>query len=295
MIDFRHETFLALCEIMNYTKTAEFLHITQPAVTQHIQFLEDKYQCQLFHYENKKLTLTTQGKELRSFLSRIVSDMKHFKRNIKNNVEENDSIVFGATLSIGEYLMPDILSQVLIKDPRLTIHMEVGNTQVLLDKLWNGEIDFAIVEGIFDKSRYHSKLFRLENFIPVCAPSSKLAQQMTSFKDIIQYPLIIREQGSGTREILENILIQHNYTSNSFKNIIEIGNMPAIKNLVANNIGITFLYEMVAEKEIKNNQLTKIDIQGFKIKREFNFVFLKDSFFEQKYHEYFELFQSLMK
>ena len=156
-----------------------------------------------------------------------------------------------------------------------------------MEKLRKGEIDFAVVEGVFDKSDYHSMLFSLEKFVPVCAPKSFLANQKVDFSEILQSSLIIREEGSGTRQIFENILKQYNYSINSFKNFIEIGNMAAIKNLVASNIGITFLYEIVAQKEIQQGQLSKIDIFGFDITREFNFVFLKDSVFQSKYIEYY--------
>ena len=287
MIDFRHETFLVLCAIKNYTKTAEHLYITQPAVTQHIQYLEEKYNCRLFYYKEKKLTLTFQGEQLKEFLTRITADTAHFKRNIENEDFFEEHIIFGATLSIGEYLMPKVLAKLIKENPRLKIHMEVGNTQVLLKKLRKGEIDFAVVEGVFDKSNYHSMLFSLEKFVPVCAPKSALAGKEVDFNEILQSSLIIREKGSGTREIFENILKQYNYSLNSFENIIEIGNMAAIKNLVANNIGITFLYEIVAQKEIRQGNLSKIDISGFDITREFNFVFLKDSVFQSKYIEYY--------
>lgn len=293
-MDFRHETFLALCTIKNYTKTAEHLHITQPAVTQHIQYLEDKYNCRLFHYENKKLSLTFQGEQLKELLTRIAADTSHFKRNIENTDFLKDSIIFGATLSVGEYLMPQVLTKLIRKNPKLNIHMEVGNTQVLLEKLGKGEIDFAVVEGMFDKSNYHSMIFSLEKFIPVCAPNSVLAGKKVDFNEILQSTLVLREKGSGTREIFENILKQYNYSLDSFKNIIEIGNMAAIKKLAASNIGITFLYEIVAAKEIQQGDLSMLDISGFDVTREFNFVILKDSIFESKYVEYFHMMKEAL-
>lgn len=156
-------------------------------------------------------------------------------------------------------------------------------------------IDFAIVEGIFDKSNYNSMLFSLERFIPVCAPDSVFADRKVGFNDILQFSLILREKGSGTRAILENILNQYNYSLNSFKDILKIGNMASIKKLVASNIGITFLYEIVAEKEIKQGDLSTIDISGFDITREFNFVTLKDSIYESKYIEYFHMMKEDIK
>ncbi|MGI6559617.1 MAG: LysR family transcriptional regulator [Limnochordia bacterium] len=289
MIDFRHKTFLVLCDIGNYTRTAEHLHLTQPAVTQHIQYLEEKYDCKLFRYENKRLTLTPEGEELRELLTRIAADASHFERNMQNREGVREDVFFGATLSIGEYLMPRVIIQILQENPKLNIHMEVANSQILLEKLRKGELDFALIEGVFDKSKYHSLLFSLERFIPVCAPDSLLAGRTVEFREVFQSTLVLREKGSGTREIFENILRQYNYSLDSFQNIIEIGNMAAIKKLVASNIGITFLYEIVAEQEIERGELAVIDIAGLNIIREFNFVFLKDSAYTDKFTEYFRM------
>ena len=101
--------------------------------------------------------------------------------------------------------------------------------------------------------------------------------------------MVLREKGSGTREIFENILKQYNYSLNSFKNIIEIGNMAAIKQLVASSLGVTFLYEIAAKKELERGELRRIDIAGFDITREFNFVCLKDSAYADKYTRYFQM------
>ncbi len=291
LIDFRHRTFLVLCSIGNYTKTAEYLHITQPAVTQHIQYLEEKYNCKLLLYENKKLVLTQEGEELRRLLTRITADINHFEREMENRESFREDVFFGATLSIGEYLMPQVITRVLQENPKLNIHMEVANSKVLLEKLQAGELEFALIEGMIDKSKYHSLVFSHERFIPVCSPNSTLVNQTFDFSAILDSTIVLREKGSGTREIFENILKQYNYSFDSFRNVIEIGNMAAIKKLVASNLGITFLYKIVAEKEIEQGELAIIDLAGFEITREFNFVFLKDSAFIDKYMEYFQMFK----
>src|SRR5690606_35689384 len=163
-----------------------------------IKFLENKYNCKLFYYENKKLELTKEGQLLREFIIRIEADSKHFNMNLKDIHTSTDLIIFGATKSVGEYIMPNILTKLIKNNPRLNIHMEVNNTQVLLEKLWKGEINFAIVEGIFDKSKYHSILFSQEKFIPICAPNSKFANREVKFSELLNSPLVIREKGSGT-------------------------------------------------------------------------------------------------
>ncbi len=289
MLDYRHQTFLTLCSCGSFTRAAELLHITQPAVSQHMKYLEEFYGCKLFDIVNRNIRLTPQGERLKEFAMTVFSDSKHFKDNISSVQTDTMQFSFGATLSIGEYVMPEILSRLLMKYPDMKIHMSVANTQVLLERLNNGELDFIVVEGLFDKSEYDSTLFSLEQFIPVCSPKSKLANKEVEFQEITGNRLILRERGSGTREIFENILQKNNYSLNAFDKIIEIGNMAAIKKLVSNGLGITFLFEVVGKREIEDGSLSVIHIPGFSEQREFNFVLLKDSFFRERFMLIFEL------
>lgn len=294
MLDFRHETFLTLCFCDSFTKAAELLHITQPAVSQHIKYLEEFYGCKLFDTTNRQLKLTHQGELLKEYTMTVSADSKHIKENISAVNMDTMQFSFGATLSIGEYVMPEILSGLLKKYPEMKIHMSVENTRALLEQLNKGELDFIVVEGLFDKSQYDSTLFSYEKFIPVCSPKSEYANSEADFWQITKSRLILREQGSGTREIFENILQKKNYSLQSFDKVIEIGNMAAIKKMVADNIGITFLFEVAAKKEIDAGTLSVINISDFNEIREFNFVLLKNTFFRERYMSFFELMKQTL-
>ena len=294
MLDFRHETFLTLCSCGSFTKTAALLHITQPAVSQHIKYLEEFYGCKLFDTVNRKIKLTYQGELLKEFTMTVFSDSKHFKENIQSVQTDTMQFSFGATLSIGEYVMPELLCRLLSKYPEMKIHMSVANTQVLLERLNHGELDFIVVEGLFDKSEYDSTLFSLEKFIPVCSPKSEFAQREVGFQEILKSRLILRERGSGTREIFENILQKKNYSLHAFEKVIEIGNMAAIKKIVSNGLGLTFLFEVAGKREIENGSLSIIHIPDFYEQREFNFVLLKNSFFRNRYMKIYELLKQAL-
>jgi len=289
MLDFRHETFLILSSCGSFTKAAEILHITQPAVSQHIKYLEEFYGCKLIDSTGRRIKLTRQGELLREFAMTVFADSKHLRQNIAELDTETMQFSFGATLSIGEYVMPDILSRLLIKYPRMQIHMSVANTQVLLERLRRGELEFIIVEGLFDKSEYDATLFSLENFVPVCSPGSEFANREVSFEELTRSRLILREPGSGTREIFENILQKNNFTLHAFDKLIEIGNMAAIKKMVSMDLGITFMFEAAAKKELESGTLSLINIAGFSERREFNFVLLKNSFFRDRYMKIFKM------
>ena len=291
MLDFRHETFLALCRIKSYTKTAKALHLTQPAVTQHIKALEAHYGNRLFLYADKTLTLTEQGELLYKFASTVASDSDTLAEILRRETLLAPPLRFGATLSIGQYIMPDILEQVLVKKPDTPVSMLVENTHHLLDKLGRGEIQFALIEGLFDKSAYHSELFATEPFIAVCAESSPLAGQPLSLHELTANSLIIREQGSGTREILEHLLQKYNLSAASFSRVTEIGNMEAIKQLVKAGLGITFLYRAAAKRELAQGKLKQLNIIDLDARHELNFVFLKNSQHAADFMAWFHAFK----
>lgn len=288
MIDLRYETFLTLCRLKSYTQTAKALHITQPAVTQHIQYLENQYQCKLFIYKGRSLYVTPQGRFLQSYVTTLSADNKHFAQKLREADSPQKHITFGATLSIGEYSMPDIIAALLEKNKDLTIHMTVANTQLLLEKLNLGTLDFLLVEGLFNKADYETRRFSLEKFIPLCAAQSPYAKGSFTLEALTSSPLVLREEGSGTREILKQLLLEHSYPIEAFSQVIEIGNMAAIKKLVAKNIGITFLFEAAAKEELRAGTLKQIDVEGFEALREFNFVCLKNSYFKEEYLKVFE-------
>lgn len=277
MLDFRHNTFLALCRIRSYTKTAEALHLTQPAVTQHIKALESYYGNQLFTYADKMLTLTEHGELLYKFASTVASDSDTLAEILRRKALSDPPLRFGATLSIGQYIMPDILEQILLTRPNVQVSMLVENTHHLLEKLDRGEIQFAFIEGLFDKAAYHSELFSVEPFIGVCSKDLSPADNHLTFQELTQNNLIVREKGSGTREIFEHLLQKYNLSVTSFLKVTEIGNMEAIKQLVKGGLGVTFLYQSAARKELVNGEMRQLKITDFNTYHELNFVFPKNS------------------
>ncbi len=293
MLDFRHETFLALCKIKNYTKTAQHLNMTQPAVTQHIQHLENIYGGKLFCFKDRRLNLTERGKKLYDFTIAVKADISRIKDILASQDIDKAPVTFGATLTIGEYIMPVILKKLIQHHPGLTFTMLVDNTQTLLQKLRDGIIQFAVVEGYFDKAQYASKLISEEEFIAICSKKSELANKNASLDELLRQCLILRENGSGTREVFEQVLRQHNLTCQSFSKIYEVGNLNAIKLLVEDDCGISFMYKAAARKELISGKLCAINTPYFNAKHEFNFVYLKNSIHETEYLNWFDHFHSV--
>lgn len=284
MLDPRWNTFLVLCETMNYTRAAEQLCLTQPAVTHHIHYLEDHYGCRLFSYEGKVLRLTDAGVRLREF----TRSMAYNSRKVETAMAAPApvSLRVGASKTIGEYIVAPQVERFLRAQPEASFSLLVDNTQVLLQGLEAGTLDFALVEGFFDRSRYDSQLYRKEAFFGVCALEHRLAGRAVPLDELTGERLILRESGSGTRAIFEEALHRQNYTLESFSSVVTISDFSTIKSLVADGLGISFLYAPVVERELKSGTLARFDLAEVPMSGAFYFVCLKDNLFAKNWMDW---------
>lgn len=282
MLDFRMDTFLALCRTMNYTRAAEELNITQPAVTQHIQYLQRHYGVKLFQYRDKHLFLTEAGAALRSAALTMEHDERELMEQLPLLQKGMQHLRLGATLTVGEYALPPHLGRYMKRHPDVALHLVVGSTRRLLEGLNRGELDAAVVEGYFAKREYDAIRWSMEPYVCVCAAGSALEGPM-ELEDLFTQTLILRDPESGTREILERALLERNFQLSDFRRVVEINDLTVIKQLVEQNCGITFLYRRAVERELEEGQLRQVFLRGWEVQHEFTFLWRKGSVFEQNY------------
>ncbi|MHC1748357.1 MAG: LysR family transcriptional regulator [Cellulosilyticaceae bacterium] len=296
MIDQRVLTFIALCNDKNYTKAGGKLCITQPAVTQHIQYLENYYHVKLINQETKRFQLTEAGEAFLDYCHQIYSASKQIEKVLGEIEEGAKNLSFGATLSIAGYLMPEIIREYVKLNPKDHLDMVVENTDMLLKRLCHGEIDFAFVEGYFNKEDFNAKLLKREDFILVVSKDHPLANKKeVSLKDLHGERLILREKGSGTRAILENALQDLNDDIKNFMGTMEIGNLEVIKEMVKCNLGISFMYKTVAHKELVAGEMVHLKVENMNITRAFNFVCMKNAILGKEYDKFFDFIYSFLK
>lgn len=276
MVDFRLKTFLAVWEEKGYTRASEKLGLTQSAVSQQVKVLENQLGKKLFSRKGRDLQLTEAGKLLYRYGSTALTDGEK-TRALINALGSSVSLRFGATRTIGEYVLPCRISAYLRHHPEAELSMMVDNTSSLLEKLHRGEIDFALIEGIFDKEAYSTEVFQRDAFIPVCSSSFPLAGKTVTLAELLSYSLLVREKGSGSRSILEHSLALSNIALDNFIQVMEVGNIEAIKTLAGGGLGFAFLYEQSVLKELKAGILKRIDLSDFSLFHDFSFVTLKNS------------------
>lgn len=281
MLDYRMDTFLALCETLSYHKAAEMLHISQPAVTQHIQFLEREYGCKLFTYQNRNLLKTPAAQMLEQYALSMRSQDTDIRRQLRNN--RMYELRVGATKTIGDFVINAQVQRYLEKEAN-SLTMIVDNTERLLHLLDENRLDFAIVEGYFDKNHYNSRCLRREPFVGICHKDHRFAGKEITLSQLLEETIIHREKGSGTRAILEQKLLGYNESFLHFRRNICISSFKLILKTVKSGIGVSFVYKVLADSE---PELGQFSIRGDAIVREFNIVWLQNTDIQEKIRLFF--------
>ena len=287
MLDFRTETFLCAARLLNFTRAAAELNITQPAVTQHIHYLEEYYHTKLFSLRGKKLLLTEQGEHLYQALTTIRNNELRLQNELNTIAKRKKPLSMGATMTVGEFMLPVPLSRLLRSHPDRKIRLSIDNTTKLLNMLREGTLDVAMIEGRFPKEEFDFLIWKQVEFIPVCSSRHHFREEPSIISDLFSETLILRESGSGTREILEFYLKDHDCDVDCFSGIQEITNMNAIRILTEEDCGITFLYESVVRDSIRRGAIRQIPLKDFHIVHNIVFIWRKNSIFSGEYQEIF--------
>lgn len=265
------ETFLVLCRTLHYGRAAEQLHLSQPAVSKHIQALESQYGVQLFSYTGRRLTKTRQGEILEQYAESLQYNEERLLEQLRK--EPRRILRVGATKSIGDYVLLPYIQRFLSQSQN-RIELLVDNTAHLLELLKQGKLDFVVSEGIFDRQHYDWMLFRNEPYVGICSKNHPFAGKIIPVSELFTERVILREKGSGTREILERTLLAEGYDADAFAEQICISSFEIIKTLVSDGGGISFLYEAVVKDDERLGRFLCPPLTGT---HEFNVVFLKNT------------------
>ncbi|MBU5485137.1 LysR family transcriptional regulator [Clostridium sp. MSJ-11] len=281
MLDFRIISFIVVGKVGNITKAANILNITQPAVSQHLKWLEEYYNVKLFIKKNKKMMLTEEGKYLFDNAIKMESMSKNIKYELKNRRSIIKKYRIGATLTIGGYVLPNIIGEYKKIYNNIDIIMKVENTETVVKLLHGGEIDLGIVEGAFNKSNLKYKKFREDELALIVSPEHEFADMKeVSIEQVLNNKLILREKGSGTRQAFQDYVIEAGLEEHDINPYMEIGNITAILSLVKSNLGCTILSRESVKDDEKRGLLKIVPIKKFHMTREFNFIYI-DNFNEE--------------
>lgn len=281
MLDYRVLTFLTLYDEMNYRRTAEKLNMTQPGVTQHIHYLENYYGVKLFEYDGRTLSKTKNAQRLKKYFDSVKAE----ETEIRESFTPTDTIhmTVGATKTIGEFvIVPEI--RAFLQAPNHNLDLIIDNTENLLHMLEKSQIDFAVIEGVFDKSKYGYHLFKKEAFVGVCAKDHPFAGRTVTLEEVFREDIVVRESQSGTRMLLQNAITDRGFSLDSFHRCSSVNNFSVICDLVAINKAITFAYEPIAHCR---DDLATFMVEDMQIQGEFNFVYCNERVAKEKINRIF--------
>ncbi|MCM1989430.1 LysR family transcriptional regulator [Oceanirhabdus seepicola] len=277
MIDNKLLTFITVAKVKNLTKSSELLNITQPAVSQHIKALENYYNKKLLYKNGKTMELTAEGEILLQYAEELNKISKKAFNEITNSSYKK-RFKIGATLTLGGYVLPQLIGFYKPSHENIEIFLEVNNTINILNSLIRGELDLAIVEGPFNKNRFKYTKLKDDELILVFSPEHYFFDKSTvTIDEVLNGNLILREEGSGTRKVLENSLFEKGYSIASEDIYMEIGDINATISLVKSNVGYTIISKEAVKEDLNNHTLYTLPIKDMKILREFNFVYANNS------------------
>ncbi|MBA1335541.1 MAG: LysR family transcriptional regulator YeiE [Firmicutes bacterium] len=266
MTDIRLVTFIALAKTKSFTKASEILNITQPAVSQHIRYLEGYYGIPLVKKKRKGIELTEEGEILLKYAQDIDLLYKTLEMKLKNRAGTVKTYHVGASMTIGGYVLPHILGKHKKLYQNIDILLQVNNTVEILEKLSMGTVDFAVVEGLFDKGRFKFKKLKDDELVLAVSPGHPFAKkESVSMEEVLAGNLIIREKGSGTRRVFEGKLTELGYDIDHFKGYMEVGSISAIKSLVELNLGYTIISMETIRRELETGTIKVVRVCSVKI------------------------------
>lgn len=262
MLDYRIETFLSLCETRSYTQTAKCLHLTQPSVTQHIKYLEQFYQCQLFQYNGRKVTLTQAGAYLRDKIHVMRSQEMEIQNRLCS-MRENVPLKIGITSSVTSSPILEYLCACMQKDADPRICLFVADTSSLLSRLMDCKLDAAVLEGdVTNDTQMEVVPLYQERLIAVAGPA--LAKQLygCSWQELMQQTLFIPNPGSGLRTILQKQLRNYGVDFHDFSNVCNVNSFLVVKELLQQGQGVAFFMESSVQHEFAAHRLERVYIDA---------------------------------
>ncbi len=276
MLSTRHEIFIEVATNLSFSKAAEVVFISQPAISKHIKALEAFYKTSLFERNGNALQLTKGGHLLLNRLKeakKIQTQLEYELSILKDNLKAKGQLKLGASTTVALYIIPKILSAFHQKYPEVKISLLNRNTDTIVKALIDQDIDIGIVEGMKKNSGILYQPFMTDEIVAVCSAKSSIAKKrVLTIQEIQQYPVVLREQGSGTLAALKYNLGKNGIKLSDLKVNVRLAGTEALKNFLREDYCLGFLPRGSILKELRDGDLVALKIEKFQIVRDFFFI-----------------------
>jgi DNA-binding transcriptional LysR family regulator len=279
MADRRLQVFYTVARLLSFTKAAESLHMTQPAVTFQIHQLEEYFNTRLFDRTHNRISLTPVGERVYEYADRIFEEYAQMENAVKEMTGGiNGVLMIGASTTIAEYMLPVLLGDFKTQYPDVIIRLRVSNTDGIVSMVESNVIDLGVVEAPVTNKQLAVELCRKDQLVAIVPPGHPLATRKTvPMKELATYPFISREEGSGTRDVITEHFQSVGFSLQDLNIIMELGSSEAIKGAVTSGMGISILSRVTIHKELQLGTLKEIALNP-SLERPFSFVHQRQKF-----------------
>jgi len=276
MLSTRHEIFMEVASNLSFSKAAEILFISQPAISKHMKALESFYKTTLFERKGNAIQLTKGGQLLYSRLKearKIQDQLEYELSTLKDQLEAKGQLKLGASTTVALYIIPKILSAFHQKYPEVKISLLNRNTDTITKALIDEDIDIGIVEGKRKNSSILYQPFMTDEVVAVCSAKSPIAKKkVLTIQEVQNYPIVLREQGSGTLAALKYNLEKNGIKLSGLNVKVRLAGTEALKNFLREDTCLGFLPKGSILKELRDGDLVALKVDKFQIIRDFFFI-----------------------
>lgn len=262
MADRRLQVFHAVARHLSFTKAAEALFMTQPAVTFQIRQLEQQFNARLFDRVQGRVTLTAAGQVALDYAERIIaltSELDHRMQSLSG--ELGGPLLIGASMTVAEYLLPRVLGAFKAQHPAVVPRLVVGNSEVVQMRVADRSLDLGFIEGDSHMPSLGAEVLCDDELRVTCAPTHALAAcAQVSPQELLGQPQVCREPGSGTREVVDHYLQSAGLAPDSLPRVMELGSPEAVKGLVATGVGYAIMSAATVCHEVKLGTLVQVPL-----------------------------------
>jgi DNA-binding transcriptional LysR family regulator len=297
MSDRRLKVFHTVARLLSFTKAAEELHMTQPAVTFQVRQLEEYFNTRLFDRTHNKVSLTPAGERVAEFAERIFDLYAEMESGVRDLTGEiSGALTIGASTTIAEYMLPALLGEFKNQYPDINLRLKVSNSEGIVSMVEHNVIDLGVVESAVNNKNLIVEVCHEDQLVLVAAPDHELVKRggKVNASDIVRYPFVSREEGSGTRDVVMQYLMEHKVSPGDMTFSLELGSPEAIKGAVEAGMGITILSRSIIGKELKLNMLVELPLDP-PLVRPFSFVRQRQKFRVTVMEKLLEFAQSYFK
>ncbi|MFN3594146.1 MAG: LysR family transcriptional regulator [Thiobacillaceae bacterium] len=279
MADRRLQVFYTVAKQLSFTKAAELLFMTQPAVTFQVKQLEEHFNTRLFERSHGKISLTPAGELALDYAERILNLTAEMEARISELTGQvSGPLLIGASTTIAEYMLPRLLGEFKQKHPETQARLTVANSETIERKVADHTLDIGLIEAPSHHPNLITQVCCEDELVMICAPFSELAKQSdVTPEQVAAHPYISRETGSGTRECIDEYFRSNGVNLDELNLVMELGSREAIKGAVAAGLGVAIVSGTTVAKEVRLGELVAIPLNP-PLRRQLSLVYPQEKF-----------------